>query len=122
MTLPRSVNELQRFRGMVNHLRKFIRDILEHTTPLCNFLKKNGFKLQKPQLDATENLKTLVTLAPRLKIFDSKLPTRLKTDALFTNKIIEPWITRSDILLCILRELCSTTNNVTHRSKRKPSQ
>ena len=85
MTLPRSVNELQRFRGMVNYLRKFIRDILEHTTPLCNFSKKNGFKLQKPQLDATENLKTLVTLAPRLKIFDSKLPTRLKTDALEQN-------------------------------------
>ena len=50
MTLPRSVNELLRFRGMVNYLRKFIRDILEHTTPLCNFLKKDGFKLQKPQM------------------------------------------------------------------------
>ena len=37
--------------------------------------------LQKPQLDDMENLKTLVTLAPCLKIFNSKLPTCLRTDA-----------------------------------------
>ena len=79
--LPRSVNELQRFLGMVNYLGKFIPNLAEHTTPLRNLLKKDVvFELQKPQLDAIENLKTSVT-APCLKIFDSKLPTRLKTDA-----------------------------------------
>ena len=80
--LPRSVNELQRFLGMINYLGKFIPNLTKHTTPLGNLLKKDVvFKLQKPQLDAIENLKTLVTSAPCLKIFDSKLPTRLKTDA-----------------------------------------
>ena len=80
--LPRSVNELQRFLGMINYLGKFIPNLAKHTTPLGNLLKKDVvFKLQKPQLDAIENLKTLVTSAPCLKIFDSKLPTRLKTDA-----------------------------------------
>ena len=39
------------------------------------------FALQKPQLDDMENLKTLVTLASCLKIFNSKLPTCLRTDA-----------------------------------------
>ena len=39
------------------------------------------FALQKPQLDDMENLKTLVTLAPCLKIFNSKLATCLRTDA-----------------------------------------
>ena len=39
------------------------------------------FELQKPYLDAIENLKTLVTLTPCLKIFNPKLSTRLKTDA-----------------------------------------
>ena len=39
------------------------------------------FVLQKPQLDDMENLKTLVTLAFCLKIFNSKLPTCLRTDA-----------------------------------------
>ena len=34
MPLPRSVNELQRFLGMVNYLGKFIPNLAEHTTPL----------------------------------------------------------------------------------------
>ena len=82
MPLPRSVNDLQRFLGMINYLGKFIPNLAEHATPLRNLLKKDVvFKLQKPQFDAIENLKTLVTSTPCLKIFDSNLPTRLKTDA-----------------------------------------
>ena len=81
MPLPRPVNDLQRFLGMINYLGKCIPNLAEHATPLRNLLKKDVvFKLQKPQLDAIENLKTLVT-ARCLKIFDSNLPTRLKTDA-----------------------------------------
>ena len=61
------------------YLGKFIPNLAEYTTPLCNLLEKNVlFELQKPQLDAMENLKTLVTSAPCLKTFDSKLRTRLK--------------------------------------------
>ena len=82
MSLPRSVNELQKFLGMVNYIGKCIPNLAKHTTPLHNLLKKDvAFKLQKPQLDAIKNLESLVTSAPCLKIFDSKLPTRLKTDA-----------------------------------------
>ena len=82
MSLPRSVNELQRFLGMVNYLGKFIPILTKRTTPFCNLLKKDVvFELQKPDLDAIENLKTLVTSAPCLKILDSKLLARLKTDA-----------------------------------------
>ena len=81
MLLPTSVSELQRSLGMVNYLGKFIANLAKHTTPLRKLLKKDVvFELQKPQLDALENLKTLVTSAPCLKIFDSKLPTRLKTN------------------------------------------
>ena len=36
------------------------------------------FELEKLWLDAIENLNTLVTSGPSLKIFDSKLPTRLR--------------------------------------------
>ena len=82
MPLPRSVNELERFLGMVSYLWKIIPNLAEHTTPLRNLLKKDAaFKLQKSQLNTIENSKTLVASAPCLKIFDSKLPTRLKTDA-----------------------------------------
>ena len=67
---------------MVSYLGKFIPNLAEHITPLGNLLKKDVvFELQKPQLDAIENLETLVTSAHCLKIFDSKLPTCLKTDA-----------------------------------------
>ena len=45
-------------------------------------MKKDvAFNLQKPQLDAIEKLKILITSAPILKIFDPNLPTRLKIDA-----------------------------------------
>ena len=81
LSLARSFNDLQRFHGMVNYLVKFIRNLAEHTTPLRNLLKKGVvFELRKLQLDAIENLKTLVTSTPSLKTFDSKLPTRLVSD------------------------------------------
>ena len=65
MPLPRSVNELQRFLGMV------IPNLAEHTTPVRKLVKKDVV------FDVIENLKTLVTSAPSLKIFGSKLPNRL---------------------------------------------
>ena len=82
MPLPRSVNDLQRFLGMINYFGKFIPNLTEHATLLRNLFKKDVvFKLQKPQFDAIENLKTLVMPAPCLKIFDSNLPACLKADA-----------------------------------------
>ena len=62
MLLPRSVNQLQIFLGMVNYLGKFFPNLAQHTTPLPNLLKKDVvFKQQKPQLDAIKYLKTLAT-------------------------------------------------------------
>ena len=56
MSLPRSVNKLQRFLGMVDNLEKVIPNLAEHTTPLRNLLKKDVvFELKKSQLDPTEN-------------------------------------------------------------------
>ena len=49
---PWSVNDLQRFLGMINYLGKFIPNLAEHATPLRNLLKKDVvFKLQKSQFD-----------------------------------------------------------------------
>ena len=89
MPLPRSVNELQRFLGMANYLEKFIPNLAEHSTPLRNLLKKDIiFELQKTPLDAFENLKTLITSASCPKISNSKLPTRLRTDASSVGNIL----------------------------------
>ena len=82
MSVPQFLTELQRFLGMVNYLGKFIPNLAEVTSPLRALLKKDvAFNLQKPQLDAIEKLKILITSAPILKIFDPNLPTRLKIDA-----------------------------------------
>ena len=57
-------------------------NLVERTIPLRNLLQNDVVsEQQKPQLDAIENLKALVTAAPCLKIFDSNLVTGLKTDA-----------------------------------------
>ena len=46
MPSPRSVNDLQKFLGMINYLGKFIPNLAEHATSLCNLLKKDVvFKL-----------------------------------------------------------------------------
>ena len=102
---------------MVNYLGKFIPNVAEHTTPLRNLLKKDVvFGLQKPQLEAIENLKTLVTSAPWLEIFDTKLPTRLKTDlAAFLEQIYgtadnEKW----------LREILGTIRKTLRTGRKKP--
>ena len=82
MPLSRSVNDLQRFLGMINYTGKRIPNLAKHATPLRNLLKKDVvFKLQEPQFDAIGNLKTFVTSAPSLKIFNSNLSARLKTDS-----------------------------------------
>ena len=81
--VPQSLTELQRFLGMVNYLGKFIPNLAEVTAPLRALLKKDvAFNLQKPQLDAIEKLKTLITSAPILKIFDPNLTPRLKIDTI----------------------------------------
>ena len=67
---------------MVNYLGKFISNLAEVTAPLRALSKKDvAFNLQKPQLDAIEKLKTLITSAPILKIFDPNLTPGLKIDA-----------------------------------------
>ena len=82
MPLPNSVNELQRFLGMITYLRKFIPNLAEVTSPLRTLLKKKvEFKLEKPQLDTIGKLKLLVTTTSCLKIFNPNLQTRLKIDA-----------------------------------------
>ena len=75
MSVPQSLTELQRFSGMVYYFGKFIPNLAEVTAQLRTLLKKKVvFNLQEPQLDAIEKLKTLITSARALKIFDQNLP------------------------------------------------
>ena len=70
------------FFGMVNYLGKIIPNLVEVTAPLQALLRKNvTFNLQNRQLNAIEKLKTFITSAPILNIFNPNLPTRSKIDA-----------------------------------------
>ena len=82
MPRPKSITELQRFLGMINYLIKFVPNLAQITAPLRELLKKEvEFILQKPQLNAIQELKLLVTSSPCLKYFNANLPTRLRPDA-----------------------------------------
>ena len=63
---------------MVNILRKFIPNLTKVTAPLWALLEMDAFNLQKTQFEAIGMLKTLITSAPILKIFDPNLSTRLR--------------------------------------------
>ena len=82
MPTPTNKTELQRFLGMINYIGKFIPNLSEVTAPLRILLGKDiEFMMEKPQVQAIDNLKRLVTTAPTLNFFDPNRATRLKTDA-----------------------------------------
>ena len=82
MNVPKAVNELQRFLGMINYVGKFIPNLAEIAAPLRSLLKKeNEFLFQKPQIDAFEKLKAVITSPPILKFFNPNQPARVRCDA-----------------------------------------
>ena len=82
MPNPSNVKELQRFLGMINYLGKFILNLSDETAPLRKLLEKNvQWTFDKPQIDAVEKLKHLVTSSPVLKYFDPNKPSKVSSDA-----------------------------------------
>ena len=81
MSVLQSVTELQTFLGTVNYPGKFIPNLAEIIAPHQTLLTKIVvFNLQKPQLNAIENLKTLIASGLFLKLIGPNLPLRLKID------------------------------------------
>lgn len=79
---PTTKTELQRFLGMINYLGKFIPNLSNETAPLRLLLEKdNMWSFDKPQKEAVQRLKNLVTQSPILKYFDPVLPIRVSSDA-----------------------------------------
>ena len=63
--MPENKTELQRFLGMITYLGKFIPKLSQETAPLRELLKKNmEFVIQKPQKDAFDRLKVLISTIP----------------------------------------------------------
>ena len=67
MPPPTSKQDLKRFMGMIAYLSKFIVNLSETTAPLRKLLEKDTlWSSEKPQQDAFDTLKDLVTKAPVL--------------------------------------------------------
>ena len=82
MLVPQCKEDLQRFLGMTNYLCKFLTQYSEVTAPLRELLKKEvHWDFGKPQLEAVNNLKDMVTNSHVLQFYDPSRPTRLTTDA-----------------------------------------
>ena len=82
MPEPTNVKELQRFLGMITYLGKFIPNLSDLTAPLRTLLEKDVlWTYDKPQKQAVQKLKQMITTSPVLKYYDPNKPTRISSDA-----------------------------------------
>ncbi|KAL8565639.1 hypothetical protein ACOMHN_063470 [Nucella lapillus] len=79
---PHSVQDIQRFLGMVNQLTKFTENLASLTDPLRQLLRKNtAWVWGYPQQKAFQEIKERLTSAPVLAHYDVKKPTIIASDA-----------------------------------------
>lgn len=78
---PRNILEVQRFLGLANYFRKFIKDFSIKTKPLRELLRKTiDFKFTDFCINAFENLKKELTSFPVLALYNPSAETQLHTD------------------------------------------
>ena len=79
---PKNVSDARRFLGMVNQLGKFSPNLAEKTRPLRELLKKdNTWIWGAPQREAFAEVKSTLTAAPVLALFDPSRETTVSADA-----------------------------------------
>jgi len=77
---PKKVLELQRFLGLTNYFRKFVKDYASITKPLNLLLCKTG-KFDENCIQAFNTLKSKLTSYPVLQLYNPHLDTELHIDA-----------------------------------------
>lgn len=80
---PRKISDLQRFLGLSNYFRKFIKDYATKVKPLTNLLKKSSpFQFDQSCVAAFEVLKHELISSPVLGVYNPHAPTEIHfTDA-----------------------------------------
>lgn len=79
---PKNLIELQRFLGLANYFRKFVKDYALKAKPLQNLLKKQvKFLFDEECENAFQNLKKELTTYPVLRLYNPYAETELHTDA-----------------------------------------
>ena len=80
--VPRNVKEVQKFLGLANYYRRFIKDFTRIAAPLHVLVRKEQKqKWEKEQEKAFERLKTVFTTEPILAIPDIDREMRVEADA-----------------------------------------
>lgn len=99
---PKTVRELRSFLGLCNFYRKFVKDYAKIAKPLTDILKSTQFEetfghkftktapiwLDTKAQQAFESLKTAMTEAPCLAIFDPEKTTEVWADASWENQTV----------------------------------
>ena len=79
---PRNIKEVQKFLGLVNYYRRFIKDFAKIATPLYILVrKKQKWKWEKEQEEVFRKLKAMFTTEPVLAIPDIDRKMRVEADA-----------------------------------------
>jgi len=79
---PRNIKEVQKFLGLANYYRRFIKDFTKIAVPLHVLVrKKQKWKWKKEQKKAFEKLKVVFTTEPILAILDIDREMRVEADA-----------------------------------------
>jgi len=79
---PRNVKEVQKFLGLANYYRKFIKDFAQIAAPLHVLVRKEQkWKWKKEQEEAFGKLKAVFTMKPVLAIPDIDREMRVEADA-----------------------------------------
>lgn len=79
---PRNTAELKRFLGMINYLQRFLPDAATHAQPLQALLKKDvDWNWSEAQEAAFQRLKSQITNASTLAIYEPNAPLALENDA-----------------------------------------
>jgi len=79
---PKKILELQRFLGLTNYFRKFVKDYASSTKSLNVLLRKTGkFEFDKNCVQAFNTLKNKLTSYPVLQLYNPHLDIELHTNA-----------------------------------------
>ena len=80
--VPKNVKEVQKFLGLANYYRQFIKDFTKIAVPLHVLVRKEQkWKWEKEQEEAFRKLKTVFTTEPVLAIPDINREMRVEADA-----------------------------------------
>ena len=78
---PRNIKEIQKFLGLTNYYRRFIKDFARIAAPLHMLVRKEQkWKWEKEQEEVFEKLKVGFTIEPVLAILDIDREMRVEAD------------------------------------------